>query len=96
MKDDKSHEDNKNKLDLTVRHGGNEVFLSANIHQKVQHILNEALREFRDKFGVAPLPNNVPFLRYGTTDLSDPNKSLEEYGIPDKAVLDLLFRPGGG
>lgn len=96
MNDEKSHEEHKNKIELTVRHGGNEVFLSANIHQKIQHILNEALKEFKEKYGVVPPPNNAAFLRYGSTDLSDLSKSLEDYGIPDKAVLDLLFRAGGG
>ena len=86
---------NKNEVDVTVRHGGNEIFISANQHQKIQHILDEALRKFKDQ-GIVPPPNNIPFLRYGSTDLSDLNRSLADYGIPDKAVLDLLFRAGGG
>jgi len=96
MKEEKNHEDHKNKIELTVRHGGNEVFLTENIHHKIQHVLNETLRELQDKFGLVPPPNNIPFLRYGSLDLADMNKSPGEYAIPDKAVLDLLFRAGGG
>jgi len=86
---------NKNEVDLTVRHSGNEVFISANQHQKIQHILDEALKKFKEQ-GIVPPANNTPFLRYGSTDLSDLNRSIADYGIPDKAVLDLLFRAGGG
>lgn len=88
--------ENKNAVELTVRHGGNEVFISANQHQKIRHILDEALKKFKEQYGIVPPANNIPFLRYGTTDLSDMERSLAEYGIPDKAVLDLLFRAGGG
>ena len=91
-----AHDEHKNRIELTVRHGGDQVFLTQNIHHKIQHVLDEALREFKEKYGVVPPPNTVAFLRYGNIDLSDRNKSLEEYGIPDKAVLDLSFRPGGG
>lgn len=88
--------ENKNAVELTVRHGGNEVFISANQHQKIRHILDETLKKFKDQYGLVPPSNQIPFLRYETTDLSDLDRSLEAYRIPDKAVLDLLFRAGGG
>lgn len=86
----------KNRISITIRHGGQAVELEFNIHQKIKVVLEKTLKEFEERFGLVPPPNNISYLRYGTVDLSDPEKTLEDYEIPDKAVLDLLFRSGGG
>lgn len=86
----------KNKSSLTIRHGGHVVELEFNIHQKIKKLLEEALKEFKERYGLQPPANEVPYLRYGNENLSDLDKSIQDYGIPDKAVLDLLFEHRGG
>ena len=86
----------KNRISITIRHGGQTVELEFNIHQKIKKVLDDTLKEFKDRYGLQPPPNNVPFLRYGNIDLAELDKSLKDYGIPDKAVLDLLFQYRGG
>lgn len=86
----------KNRISLTVRHGGQSVGLEFNIHQKIKKVLDETLREFKERYGLQPPANDLPYLRYGTLDLTDLEKSLKDYEIPDKAVLDLLFQYRGG
>jgi len=86
----------KNRISVTIRHGGQAIELEFNIHQKIKKVLDEALREFKDRYGLQPPANDVPYLRYGSVDLTDLEKSLKDSEIPDKAVLDLLFEHRGG
>jgi len=94
---EKSHlGEEKNRISVTIRHGGQAIELEFNIHQKIKKVLDESLKEFKERYGLQPPANDVPYLRYGTIDLTDLEKSLKDYEIPDKAVLDLLFQPRGG
>lgn len=86
----------KNRISVTIRHGGQAIELEFNIHHKIKKVLDESLKEFKERYGLQPPANNVPYLRYGSVDLTDLEKSLKDYEIPDKAVLDLLFHPRGG
>lgn len=86
----------KNRISVTIRHGGQAIELEFNIHHKIRKVLDESLKEFKERYGLQPPANNVPYLRYGSVDLADLEKSLKDYEIPDKAVLDLLFQPRGG
>ena len=86
----------KNRISVTIRHQGQVIELEFNIHQKIKKVLDEALKEFKDRYGLQPPTNDVPYLRYGSVDLTDLEKSLKDYEIPDKAVLDLLFQHRGG
>lgn len=86
----------KNRISVTIRHGGQTIELEFNIHQKIKKVLDEALKEFKDRYGLQPPANDVPYLRYGSIDLTDFEKSLKDCDIPDKAVLDLLFQHRGG
>jgi hypothetical protein len=91
-----SQEENKNQIDLTFGHGGNEIFLTQNVHQKIKHVLEKALAEFKKEFNLDPPANSQPIIRYGDLNLDDLEKSLEDYNVPDKAVLDLLFQTRAG
>lgn len=92
----KKADPSENKISIIIRHGGNSIELMFNIHQKIRKVLKDALTEFKEQYGIQPPPNDTPYLRYGNVDLTDLDKSLKDYGIPDKAVLDLLFQHGGG
>ena len=81
----------KNTIEVTIRHMGQSVTLEFNIHQKLRHVLEKALAEFARQYGLQPPPNASIVLRYGSTDLTELDKSLQDYQIPDQAVLDLLF-----
>ncbi len=85
-----------NRISVIIRHGGHSIELEFNIHQKIRKVLKDALKEFKERYGIVPPANDIPYLRYGNIDLTELDKSLEDYGVPDKAVLDLLFQHGGG
>ena len=91
-----TQDNNKNKIEVTVQHAGKEIDLIANVHHKIKHVQEKALEKFKVEHGFDPPSNSVIFLRYDTTDLSEPEKSLEDYNIPDKAVLDLIVQAGVG
>lgn len=81
----------KNWVELTIRHGGQTITDSWNIHHKIRKVLDDALVEFK----LVPPPNAELYLTYGSTRL-DPEKSLQDYAIPNKAMLDLVFHPRAG
>jgi hypothetical protein len=85
----------KNRVTIIIRHGGDTVSLDSNIHEKMKKVLADALKEFKE-LGVEPPTNATVFLQYGNNNLTDLDKSLQEYNIPDKAVLDLVFQTRGG
>lgn len=94
--DGKNADSSGNKISIIIRHGGHSIELEFNIHQKIKKVLKDTLKEFKERYGIQPPPNDFVFLRYGSTDLTDLDKSLKDYGIPDKAVLDLIFQHRGG
>lgn len=85
----------KNQIELTVRHAGFRVTLDFNKHQKIQKVIDEALKAFAEQFNIQPPANSTPVLRFGDRDL-DLNQSIQEAGLPDKAELDLRFNPRAG
>jgi hypothetical protein len=85
----------KNRIELTVRHAGFRVTLDFNPHQKIQKVIDEALKAFAEQFNIQPPANATPVLRFGDRDL-DPNQSILEAGIPDESELDLRFNPRAG
>ncbi len=86
----------KNRVELTVRHAGLRVTLDLNVHQKIQKVLEDALRAFADQFNLQPPPNSIPVLRFGDRDLTNLDQSIKEAGIPDGAELELRFNPRSG
>ncbi len=62
-----------------------------NVHQKLQHVIDKAFHALNIK----PAAGEVWELRYNDQVL-DPNRTIEETGIPDHAVLKLAPREGGG
>lgn len=85
----------KNRVELTVRHAGLRVALDFNIHQKIQKVLEDALKAFAEQFNLQPPSNSTAVLRFGERDLS-PDQSIQEAGIPDGAELELRFNPRAG
>jgi hypothetical protein len=98
MEEDKkmSNDEKKNQINVTINHGGNEIFPKHNVYNKIKNVLDKALAEFKEKHDLDPPANSQPVLRFGSVNLSDLEKSLEDYQIPDKAVLDLIFQTRAG
>lgn len=82
----------KNRVVFTVTHGGEIRSFDENIHEKLGPVLQKILREF----GLVPPPNSEPILQWGDLVLSDPERSLQDYGLTDEAQLVLTFRPRAG
>lgn len=82
----------KNWVSVLIRHEGQTVSLSFNIHQKIKKVTQDAVKAL----SLQPPPNAVIYLRFGDVSLDDPEKSLQDYQIPDGATLDLLFRTRAG
>lgn len=85
----------KNWVEITIRHGGQTITDKWNIHHKIRKVLDDALAKFRELYGLVPPPNAEVYLTHGSTRL-ETEKSLQDYAIPDKAVLDLVFHPRAG
>lgn len=85
----------KNRVELTVRHAGLRVALDFNLHQKVQKVLEDALKAFAEQFNLQPPSNSTAVLRFGERDLN-PDQSIQEAGISDGAELELRFNPRSG
>jgi len=85
----------KNWVEITIRHGGQTISDSWNIHHKIRKVLDDALGKFKELYGLVPPPNAEVYLTYGNIRL-EPEQSLQDYAIPDKAVLDLVFHPRAG
>jgi len=88
-------EKDKNRIELTIRHAGLRVTLEFNLHQKIQKVLDDALRAFADQFNLQPPSNSTAVLRFGDKDLN-PDQSIQAAGVPDGAELDLRFNPRSG
>lgn len=82
----------KNWVSVIIRHEGQTVSLDFNIHQKIEKVTKDAVKAL----GLQPPPNTTIYLRFGDINLDDPERSLQDYQIPDGATLDLLFRTRAG
>lgn len=78
----------KNWISITITHGGDKKSFEYNIHTKIKKVLEDALKAL----GIIPAENTVYYLVYGSVNLDDENKSLQDYNIPDGAVLALATR----
>lgn len=82
----------KNRISVTIRHEGQTATIEFNIHQKIKKVLADAI----EALGLQPPPNSVPYLEFEGKRLDDPEKSLQDYQIPDGAVIDLFYHPRAG
>lgn len=82
----------KNRISVTIRHEGQTATIEFNIHQKIKKVLVDAIAAL----GLQPPPNSVTYLEFEGNRLDDPEKSLQDYQIPDGAVIDLYYRTGAG
>lgn len=78
----------KNWLTLKITHGGEEWTSEFQIRWKVRKVIEDALQHFN----IVPAPDVTYYLCYGDLQLSDEEKSLQDYGIPSGATLILATR----
>jgi len=69
-------------ITVSILYGNQSKEFSFQVHFNIRRVLEEAIRSF----GLQPPMENYQ-LFYNNQQLSDLNKSLQDYGIPDKATL---------
>jgi len=81
----------KNIITITIISDGVPKTFEHNIHHKIRRVVDEAIKAF----GIQPPPNTTYILTYDSLNLDDMDKSLKDYGIPDRATLTLVPRRVG-
>lgn len=85
----------RNVIPIIVQHQGLTVVLPAEPKQKVLTLLKSARQKVmkRGKFGLPPVQKLC--FRFGNVLLTNVNRTLKDYKIEDRVILDLLFKFGG-
>ena len=81
--------DNKVRLTVLTLSGNYED--DVNVHQKLQHVVDKALRELE----IVPAPGEQWVLKHDNNTL-DPRQTIAEARLDDGAVLELAPVEGGG
>lgn len=81
----------KNKVHLTVMTLSGNYADDFNIHQKLQHVIEETFK----KLNIVPATGEVWILKYNNAAL-DANRTIQDAGLPDGAQLELAPVEGGG